>query len=206
MAPNSQMKKALKIASIVTPILAVLLVVDTAQVAMAAFELRKALSEGPAVPALISDIEAGRRCGGMISEEGHYQQAWRDCYLSTMAEAKSVKGAYINTMRARGWLDANPRDDEVRARAVRVIEAGWAAHLANEPLYVVHEKFERAANRSALLVLLHGGRNLHLTRTLDARMLEQAELAIAAPELFKKQARRTMELAITRKGLSSTAR
>lgn len=198
MNTHPKIKGAIKNVSLVAAAVVVLITIDTAPVAVATLDLSDTVSKGKAATALIADIKALDQCNGLVNDDGSYQPAWRECYLSSVHDPSSVKGAYVHAMRALSWLDRNPNDDAVRSRANEHVEAGWAAHKAYETLYVVHEKAERAVNRSIFLSLRNGGADMPITREVDARLLEQAELALGAPELFKKQTSRKISLAMAR--------
>lgn len=193
---HPKLKKAIKNMSMAAAAVVVLIAGDTAPVLIATLDLSDTVSKSKAATALISDMKAFDQCNSLVNEDGSYQPAWRECYLSSVPDPSSVKGAYVHALRALSWLSRNPSDVAVRARADQVIEAGWAAYKAYEPLYAVHERAERAVNRSLFLSLLNGGSDMPITREVDARLLEQAELALAAPDLFKKQSRRKLDLAM----------
>lgn len=172
------------------------LMIDLTPLLMSGSKLRDALPKDPAVAGLMADLKGIEPCNAMMGENGAYQAAWRECYLNTVPRAKSVKGAFVDAMKAYWWLKGHPSDDAVRQRAAEQIDAGWAAYKQSEPTYVLMENFERATNRSVTLRLLgqsFAGRSM---RTLDGELLDKAEVAVQAPDLFNKQQNRKATLAM----------
>lgn len=206
MTKNPKIKKAIRVTTIATLVVTILLALDITPVALATFQLRESEGFSVAGTALVADFDGIRKCNDMTGEDGRYKPAWRECYLSNVPQAKSVKGAYVQAVNVHRWLEENAGDEVVREKALKAVDAGWAALKADEPVYELHEKFEKAANRSLLLALVNGGRDHYSMRDIDQRLLEQAEMAIGAPELFKKQALRKADLAMARTELSATSK
>lgn len=196
MTANAQFKKIGKYFVIASGILLVALTIDLAPFLMSGAKLGDALPKDPAVAGLMADLKGIEPCNAMMGADGAYQATWRECYLNTVPRAKSVKGAFVDATKAYGWLKGHPGDDAVRRRATEQIEAGWAAYRQSEPTYALMEDFESATNRSITLRLLgqtFGGRSM---RTLDGELLDRAEVAVLAPDLFNKQQTRKATLAM----------
>ena len=196
MSANPKPNKKRRYFAIVSGALLVAFMIDLGPFLMSGSKLRDALPKDPAVAGLMADLKDIEPCNAMMGEAGAYQAAWRECYLNTVPLARSVKGSFVDVMKAYGWLKGHPSDDAVRKRAAEQIEAGWAAYRQSEPTYVLMDDFERATNRSVTLRLLgqsFGGRSM---RTLDGELLDKAEVAIVAPDLFNKQQARKATLAM----------
>lgn len=193
---NPKLKKIGKYFAIASGAFFVATTIDSAPVVMAQSKLMSAIAKDPAVYGMMADLKAIEPCNSMAGQDGVYQPAWRECYLTAVPLAKSAKGAFVDAMKAHAWLKDHPSDDDVRARALAQIGAGWAAYKRANPTYVLMDDFERAVNRSIVLRLIgqtFGSRSL---RTLDGELLEKAEVAIVAPDLFNTQQTRRATLAM----------
>lgn len=197
MTANPKLKKIGKYFAIASVTLLVAMAFDSAPVVMAQSKLKSAIDKDPAMYGMMADLKAIEPCNAMAGQDGVLLPTWRECYLTTVPLARSVKGAFVDAMRAHAWLKDHPSDGAVRNRALAQVDAGWAAYKQSGPTYALWEDFDMAVTRSITLRIAHqGGGPSRTMRTLDSELLERAELAIVAPDLFNKQQTRRTTLAM----------
>ncbi|MFC6412793.1 hypothetical protein [Massilia varians] len=160
------------------------------------YDLREALLTKEHVNDVKADFAHEDKCGTMPGAEDTSSAVWRSCTLDNFAAPKTVPGAFYKASRAHLWLRRHPHDVAMRAHAQKVIDAGWNAYRNHEALYALHDQFEEALNRS-MTVALFGGK-YPSTREIDERLLEDIEMAIAAPALFETRGRRRAANALAR--------
>lgn len=140
-----------------------------------------------------NDVNAYTACGKFYGNDYVIAEAGRDCILSALPKVRSFQGAFVFATKASSWLEAHPEDSALRDAAIAAINNGWADVAANRQQNLLAEKVSDAHDKSFILSLAHGKSSGDSTAKA-VEMLRNAEIAVANPQLFRKQIERTTAL------------